>query len=187
MAHGTPPPTGASDNVTEASPDGLNYVFEIAKNEVDTQFRIAERLDAKARGLFALAGAIFAVTQALALRQDVLDELSNGQRDLLVGIAIAAGVMVGLALLATAFATFVKKDKVVESGPLFGWLNELAERTKPEDEVAREAVEAYITLMHRRREQNDGRAKRVIAVEVFCVLAIAVSVAELVIALIGLA
>jgi hypothetical protein len=176
------PPISEGLDVSEASPDGLDYIFQIAKNEVDTQFKISERLDAKARGLFAATGVIFAAAQAIALRKDVLNQLSHNEHTILVVAAIVAGVLVGAALLTTAFATFVRDDKSVKSEPLFEWLTDLRDKRKPDVQVAREAVEGYITLMHRRREANNKRANWLLAVQWFCGLAITASVVELVFA-----
>jgi hypothetical protein len=189
---GGPPNRGdAPKDVDPTRPDGLGYIFEIAKNELDTQFKIAERLDSKARALFTLTAAIFAAAQALALRKDVLTSLSSGEHGTTVTAAIVAGVLVGLALFTTAWAMFVRKEKSVEAQPLFDWLNDLARSDRQEGkdadlEVARSATEAYITLMHRRREQNKGRAKRLVLLQVLCMFAITASLFELLVAVVSL-
>jgi hypothetical protein len=162
----------------------LSYIFEVAKAEVDTQFRISERIDSKARGLFAITAIIFGAAQALSLRPDVLHRLGD-EKDLVVGLAIGAGICTGLALIATAWLLGVRRDKSIESDPLFKWLGDLDEPKKAGD-VPAEVVEAYITLMHRRQEQNVDRARDLIAVQFFCFLAILVSGVQLLVTLGGL-
>src|SRR4051812_46875554 len=61
-----------------ADPDRVrDIVFDIAKGDVDLQFKIAERFDAKARATFAISAGLFTAAQAVALRQDVLDALTK--------------------------------------------------------------------------------------------------------------
>jgi hypothetical protein len=181
------PPSGTHGPAVDDGDDGLKYILDLAKTEVDFQFRVAERLDSKARGLFALAGAIFAAAQALALREDVLNRLSDGDRSHLIKVATIAGVLVGLALLSTAYAIFVRKEKSVESKTLFNWMNQLAQKNITDADVSQRAVQLYVTLMHERQEKNKGRAKVLFFVQVLCLLAIAASVWELIVALHGLA
>jgi len=164
----------------------LNYLWEITKNEVDTQFRIAERIDAKARGLFALTGAIFAATQAFALRKDVLNELSNSNHDALVWIAFGSGFLALVALLTTAFATFRKADKSAESGPLLELLNDWKYDRKDDRELADAVVRGYVTLLGLRRGANVSRSNRLLAVQITCSLAIIASGIELLFAVYGL-
>jgi hypothetical protein len=184
---GDPPPVNPRGPLTGDGDDGLDYILDVAKAEVDFQFRVSERLDSKARGLFALAGAIFAAAQALALRQDVLNRLSSSDRAYLIDVAEIAGVLVGLALLATAFAIFARREKSVESETLFQWMNQLVNENMTHTVVSQKVVQLYITLMHERQKKNKHRARVLIAVQVLCLLAIAASVWELIVALRGLA
>jgi hypothetical protein len=183
---GAPPPEVAGGANQGSSPDSLNYIFEVAKDEVDSQFRISERIDSKARGLFTITAVIFGAAQALALRQDVLNKLGDS-RDTVVTVAIVAGCLVGAALLATAITMFVRSDKSFESQPLFDWLNDLSDDKKPDTDVAYEVVAAYITLMHRRKERNVTRAKWLILVQILCIAGIGASILQLILALDGLA
>jgi hypothetical protein len=166
-------------------PLGLEYLFEITRSEVETQFRISERIDSKARNLFALTAAIFAAAQALALRPDVLRNLEDGRTGLLT-YAIIAGVLVGLALLTTAFTLFARKDKSLEPDPLMDWLNEIDSGDKDEREIAQELISSYITLLRERRARNVDRARDLSFVQFFSVLAIVASMVELIVALGGL-
>jgi hypothetical protein len=195
-AHGSgsakPPPDGAdqppeaSDQApVHASPEGLRYLFEVTKSEVDTQFQIAERIDSKAKALFTITVAIFGAAQALALRQDVLHRLGSS-RDEIVTISIVAGALTALALLATAFALWVRRDSSVEAAPLFGWLNDLDNGAQSGREVSFRIVEAYITLLEERREANKDRARELVLVQILCVVAIGASILQLVAAVGGL-
>jgi hypothetical protein len=163
------PPGVLEEAVAESSPDGLQYLFDVAKSEVDFQFRIAERLDAKARGLFALAAAIFAAAH-----------------DHLLYVAKLAGGSLGLALLATALAIFTRPEKNVKSESLLNWLNDLSTKKTTDLKVSRDAVALYINLMHTRQEGNKWRVRFLWVVQVLCVVAIAISAWELIVALDGL-
>jgi hypothetical protein len=184
---GKPPESDSERPVDNATPDGLNYVYEVTKNELDQQFRISERLDSKARGLFALAAAVFAAAQALALRPDVLEGLGKSDKDHLVHVAtIAGGVLLG-ALLSTAVAIFVRRDKSVEPTVLIDDLNGLAMGTKSDTQVSQSLVSIYISLLDKRQKKNQSRAKLLWLVQILCVAVIAVSAWELILALEGLA
>lgn len=178
-------PVGNRPTEADPPPIGLTYLFEITKNEVETQFRISERIDSKARNLFALTAAIFAAAQAVALRPDVLRHLEDGKAGLLT-YAIVAGVLVGLALLATAVTLFARNDKSVEPDPLMAWLNETDSGEKSEREIAQELISSYITLLRERRDRNIRRARDLVFVQFFSVLAIIASMVELIVALGGL-
>lgn len=184
---GEPPESGSTRPVENATPDGLNYVYEVTKNELDHQFRISERLDSKARGLFALAAAVFAAAQALALRPDVLNALEQSDKDHLVHVATIAGAVLLAALLATAVAIFVRSDKSVEPEILVADLNDLATGTKTDTEVSQSLVAIYISLLAKRQEKNASRAKLLWVVQILCIAVIAVSAWELILALEGLA
>jgi hypothetical protein len=184
---GGPPESGSDRPVENATPDGLNYVYEVTKNELDQQFRISERLDSKARGLFALAAAVFAAAQALALRPDVLEGLGKSDKDHLVEVATIAGGVLLAALLSTVFAIFVRSDKSVEPNVLIDDLNGLAMGTKSGTQVSQSLVSIYISLLDKRQKKNQSRAKLLWLVQILCVAVIAVSAWELILALEGLA
>jgi len=183
---GGKPPTPPSPKVDDASPDGLQFLFEAAKNEVDAQAKITERIDGKARALFALAGVIFAAAQALALRQDVLADLSASAKDDVVDLALVAGGLLAVALLLTAATIFVRREQAVQPAELLRWLNQLQSDQASNDRIAKETVKMYIDLAHDRQRINNGRVSWLHAVQLACVLSIAASTAELLFALSGL-
>src|SRR5207253_969569 len=80
-----------------ATPD-VSIVFEITKAAVDLQFRIAERLDVKARNYFAAAATLYGVAQALVLRDDVRQHLGD-KAGTISALAIASAVVLALALV----------------------------------------------------------------------------------------
>jgi hypothetical protein len=182
---GGDPPTTPRSPTAQSSADGLSYLFQMTQTELDIQFRIAERIDNKARGLFAITAAIFTAAQALALREDILRNLGS-EKDTVMTIAVIAGVLVGLSLLATAWTMFIRRDKRVEADALLDWLGQLEDPQRPNAEISAEMIQAYITLMHRRQEQNVKRASKLTVVQVLCLLAVIASVAELVLAVGGL-
>jgi hypothetical protein len=69
------PPSGETMSTTNPPdpPNPLSLIFEVTKAEVDLQFKLAERFDAKGRGFFTIAAAFFVAAQTIALRADVLD------------------------------------------------------------------------------------------------------------------
>jgi hypothetical protein len=94
--------------------------------------------------------------------------------------------LVGLALLATAFTLFARKDKSLDPDPLMRWLNETDSGEKTEREIAQELISSYITLLRERRTRNVDRARDLSFVQFFSLLAIVASILELIVALGGL-
>lgn len=156
----------------------VTTVFEIAKADVDTQFRIAERFDTKARAFFTIAAALFTAAQAVALRPDVLSALDQHNRSTVLAWAIVAGCVLTVALLATALATMLKKDVVVDPDELRRMFNAADQPWKTE-----ELVSYYMDLMERRQNANEGRRQRLYAAQLLCGASIMASAVELLVAL----
>lgn len=77
--------------------EDINYVLDVAREALSHEFEVSERLDAKARGQMTLAGAWFAIVQAvagIALRDGAISDAWGAA---VVGTAVLAAIALGWA------------------------------------------------------------------------------------------
>lgn len=92
------PDRPASDDVPGMSKEGgdggrdLSNALTVLRARVDEEFRVAERLDAKARQAFALAAGFFAVVQTVAFGSYQSGGINSDERIWLLGVVIFAGL-----------------------------------------------------------------------------------------------
>jgi hypothetical protein len=90
------PPHGTFPSAAEDGED-LSYVLDVARDALAHEFQVSERLDAKARGQMTLAGAWFAVVQAVAGVALANSAISNAWGAAVVGSATIAAASLGWA------------------------------------------------------------------------------------------
>jgi hypothetical protein len=183
---GAAPLAGPRGLTLPPSPEGFRYLVEVTRAEIDTQLDIAERTDAKARARFAIAAAIFIAAQMLVLCGNTLTSLGGG-KTLLLDVAVIAGILVGLALMAIAVTTFARRDRRFESAPLRRWLGGLKELASSEAEISARIVQPYKALMRERQANGLARARRLRWIQALWLIATLVSLIELLAALQALA
>ncbi|MDW5595938.1 hypothetical protein VSS74_16435 [Conexibacter stalactiti] len=159
-------------------PKALSFIFETAKADVDLQFRIAERYDAKLRGSFAVAAALFTAVQAVALRQDVINALTDAEKDRVLRWAVYAAITLVAALVVSLIGSLPKRDKQFSPDALITHLQHADEPYRAE-----RVVESMIGLMDTRQRANVHRKWRTLVSQVVCVAAMVLSGVELLIAL----
>lgn len=174
------PPSGETMSTTNPPdpPNPLSLIFEVTKAEVDLQFKLAERFDAKGRGFFTIAAAFFVAAQTIALRADVLDALKPDQKDTILTIACFAAAALGLGMFALWALTRPSADMEYDA-------ERLRERLTKADEpfAVDHMLNSYISLLHVRQHANQTRRRRLSYVQVDGLIVIAICSAELVIAL----
>jgi len=92
------PPQGDFRSAEENGRE-INYVLDAARDSISQEFQIAERLDAKARGQMTLAGAWFAIVQAVA-------GIALRDNSLAPGWSAAVVASAGLAALSLGWAFY---------------------------------------------------------------------------------
>lgn len=175
------PPRQPALSVSPAPPDPpsddvLKAVLDITKAELDTEFKIAERYEAKARAFFGFAVLLFGVAQAFVLRSD-FDALSlSRSNDLEVAIMVA-GVAFAVCLVAIMVATLQRGDRNFDDARLFAI-------TRDPSTDMQSVVQEYIALLGERRRANRERLNRLRVAQVVAVGATAATAVEFVLAVI---
>jgi hypothetical protein len=162
----------------EPSPE-LAGLFQAAQFQVDFQLKMAERLDAKARGLAAMTTAFAAAAQAYALQGGVLGTHHHTLKWFVVGVALAAVVAFGCALVATAYSVFLQGEKEIEPVLLMAMIEPAALGDR---HTALDLVHWHLDLAYDRKLQNDARASRMRVAQVLCLATLVLCVAEVVLA-----
>lgn len=164
-----------SDSLSEE----LKRVLDVGESAIAHQFQVAERLDAKARGLVALAGAWFAVTQAVA---GVAYSSKPGTVWLvLLLIATLAG---GLALVATFFFCYrVWTPRVEQELTHSGFRQLVDEALERDPALIDELVNFYQRVIGYRRQNNKDRVKNLKHAQKAWWVAVSLTFSELIFAL----
>jgi hypothetical protein len=171
------PESGGHTNVSKLPPDPpdepvLKALLDVTKAEIDTEFKISERYDSKARTFFGFAGGLFGVTQAFVLRSD-FDDLSKAHEHTLKLTIIASCIGFIGALLGVIGATLQSKDNNFDAKRLFSMAR--SSKTRLED-----VVQEYSVLLGERRKNNGHRLTRLHWCQVACALSLAVTAIEFV-------
>lgn len=161
-------------------PGDAGKVVEALKSSSDQELTIAERLASKARQAFALGAGVFVVAQTVAFGSFNVGKISAREQHWIIGLAIAAIVVLGLAAVAT-----LKADATVTSGdlPLEKLEADLNAAYEGDEDVVGRLGGYYLGVVRTRREANKTRrrwygwARRAVTLSLF------VTTAELVVAL----
>lgn len=154
----------------------LQLAIEQLRARVDEEFRISERLDAKARGAFALAAGFFAVIQTVAAPTFGDGGVALGLRGLLAGVAVVAGgAVVGAAWLLVRHMELGSEDDLKPSA-----IERWAKESSDEHYVGRKLVVELARVAEDRFEKNKGRADRYRDLQNCVVAAIGVTGLELI-------
>jgi len=129
----------------------LEQAITVLRARIDEEFRIAERLDAKSRQIFALAAGFFAVVQTVTFGSFAQNQITSTDRQ----IMLAATVIAGLALIGVAYrlvrgeTTLLENDIKPES--IVAWCNE----SKGDPEYLPARLVSELSLVARCRSQNN--------------------------------
>jgi hypothetical protein len=137
--------------------DDLEPVISVARAAVDHQSQIPERLESKARGQLTIAGAWFAVVQAVAAKAFDIDGLANAWIWVIGGLAALGGI----ALLVTAWLAAqvwrLRPGGEIDPDSLILMANEI--RHQPEIDVQGRLVSHYADVLDDRMTSNSERAR----------------------------
>jgi hypothetical protein len=154
--------TYESDSARDPAADGALLLAALT-SDVDGEFKLAERLDAKIQRSATFAGGFFALVQAAAITSLLKSAaFTRTERTVLL---IAA--LVALLGLAGAGLALLQQEKLERAGRLpLGELQRLVDHTfgdRPRDEsinVTRDLIRIYSAMARERRVANDKRAAR---------------------------
>ncbi len=162
----------------ERDDPSISIVFEMVKAAIDLQFKIAERIDAKIRAYFGFAATIYAVAQAIVLKNDVHTRLGS-KAGTVSGLAIAATALLVVALFTavSALRTMDEQDVSEEN------LRKLLRRAYTGDRKAgSEGVNLLIGQLNRRKATNKVREHRLWAVIITVAAATLIAILEVALA-----
>jgi len=172
------PPSQRGHGAEEEGTPSLHLVYDMVKTGIDMQFKISERLDAKARNYLAAAATVYAVAQGLVLNSDVRNRI-GGRADELEVLAVIAAATLLASLVATLFAIRSRAEKEIPSETL----RALAKSAYEEDSTTdANAVNLLIGVLDRRKVQNAARNRALTVVMWTAGFATLVSCLELILA-----
>ena len=143
---------------------------------------IAERLASKARQAFALGAGVFVVAQTVAFGSFDVKKISTREQHWIIGLAIAAVLVLGIAAVAT-----LQADATVTSGdlPLGDLENDLNAAYAGDQEVVGRLGGYYLGVVRTRRDANTTRRRWYGRARWLVTLSLLATTVELVFALIS--
>jgi len=135
-------------------PEAVSEVLNAARAAVEQEFAIAERLDAKARGLVTLAGQWFAVAQAVSAVAFATKDAEDWMLFAVGGTALAGAVTLGL-LFVFCWRVWQVRDQpaVTPNG-----LMQMHATAASDPEAAKLLVQHYAAILRDRRAPNKKRS-----------------------------
>lgn len=171
--------TPASSGSGPGSGDA-GQVLDTLRASADQELTIAERISAKARQAFALAAGVFVVAQTVAFNSFQVANLGGTERRWMFGLAI-----VSVAILSVAAFFTIKTDSTFASGdlPLAAMEDDLNAAYDGDDQVIGRLGGYYLGVVRSRRSANTTRRRWYGRTRATVVLALATTMAELVVSL----
>jgi hypothetical protein len=176
------PPKNPSPIPSPRPDDGrqLGLLLDAAKDMLDEEFSRGDRIEAKSRHAFSVAGALFAVVMATTagVLNALLDEsdVHGWVYPVLGGAALASIVALGFALSRTLQVQKLRKADALDPSTIRDYVD-WAERGHPA--VAKNLIQTYARLLESRREGNGERSEALKAATWFCIAAAAASLVQL--------
>ncbi len=170
----TPPPPAPHD--VQASDRQVGYMLDTARFLLDEQFKVAERLDNKARGLAIITAGFFAATLAAALGVAARSNVATGW---VIAIAIGGGIAaVGLAkaLWSTAAAVKVTPENFIGVARL---QKDSSWAYQGHPLVGKNLIDLTLSVAADRVEENQKRSGRVKTAGCWCLTSTAATTLEL--------
>jgi hypothetical protein len=143
-----------------------------------------ERLENKTRAVVTIAGAYFAIVQtAVFSSSGTLGELKGAGLAWTVGIAIGAVISLGIAIVAAVKQQWTRKHRSLPAPKMGQEILDLMDGKLSEREVLRTMSGRYSRITKIRRAANDQRVKQFNEAGAFSLLAVILTTAELIVAL----
>jgi hypothetical protein len=181
-AHGDDHSAAPSSGEAREGPQDVSLLVDALKSSAAQEFSIAERLTAKTRQTFALAVGFFTIVQTVAFNSFAQAEISDAEKTRMLVLAISA-----IACLALAAATTVRADALVASADLD--TDEIKRFLKSayagDKDIPARLAESYMTIVDTRRKANAVRRDRYRSTVWVAGLSIAITTAELILALVS--
>jgi len=174
----------------DSSATQLSILLDAATALIDEEFKRSERLDAKSRNMVTVAGAFFAVVQAVVvgfINETLGATATQGASPFILWLAVAAGVAtlgLGIALVWSYEAWKLRSDETLKVKTIRDYRDAAYEGNPV---VGAKLVDAYAWIAEKRREVNEERAKAVDAAAIACMGAMALIAAELALAFVAVA
>lgn len=150
----------------------------MTRDGLDLQFKVAERIDSKVRGYVGFSTAVFAVAQALALREDVRQALGSFELIFQLLVIGSAGLLL-VTLGSAVWALLPQREADVPIETLRAYLRRAHSGSL---EAGTEAVNFMIGQLERRRSKNTERNGRLRVVVVLVAVSAVASILEIAIA-----
>jgi hypothetical protein len=167
---------------TGSGPSGAGMIVDALKSSADQELTIAERLAGKARQAFALGAGVFVVAQTVAFGNFEASKITTREQRWIIGMAIGAVVLLGLAAIAT-----LKADAPVVSGdlPLAKLEDDLNAAYDGDQDVIGRLGGYYLGVVKTRRAANASRVRWYKHARLAVVASLLATVAELIFALVA--
>jgi hypothetical protein len=165
-----------------ASLEDAAKIVDVLRGMADQEFHIAERISSKARQAFALAAAVFTIAQTIAFGNFETANLTVREEHRILALAISAIVFLFVAVLLTiqADATFRSRDL-----PLDKLESDLNAAYEGDRDVLGRLGSYYLGVVRTRRRANTKRRRWYQASRWVVAVALAITVAELIVSLLG--
>jgi hypothetical protein len=134
--------------------DDAGMIVGALKSLAEQEFTVAERLTSKARQAFALGAGFYVVTQSIAFGSFDASRLTAREHQWVLGLSIAAAVLLGVAGLAS-----LRADAPVSSGdlPLARLEDDLNAAYEGDPDVVGRLGSYYLGVVTSRRKANAAR------------------------------
>jgi hypothetical protein len=167
---------------TESSPPDAGKILDVLRASADQEMTIAERLSGKARQAFALAAAVFTISQTVAFGNFDASQLSGHEKHWMILLAIVAVVALGFAVFST-----IKADVTVDSRdlPLAALEDDLNAAYAGDPDVIGRLGSYYLGVVKTRRDANAVRRAWYTRTRIVVSISLVATLSELIFALVA--
>lgn len=134
-------------------PATLSEVLATARAALDQEFHIAERLDAKARGLVTLAAQWFGIAQAVSAVAFTTKQPHDWMLWTVGGTALAGGIALGALCIYCWHVWRVRDEPAISPAGLL----QMHDAATQKPEAAKLLVQHYASMLRDRRKTNNAR------------------------------
>jgi hypothetical protein len=169
------------EDVARRSATDLANGLAVVRDRVDAEFRTAERYDAKVRQALAIASGFFVVAQASAFANFGYSGVTSSERLLILATALLTAGSLAVTAVRAYCSEDLQEEEAMKPQSVFALL-----QNRPEDGMASAyLIFALGEVAERRVQGNYSRAVQVKRVFAAAQLTLALSVVELVVALVA--
>lgn len=165
-----------------SGPPDAGKILDVLRASADQELAIAERLSGKARQAFALAAAVFTISQTVAFGNFDTARLSTNEKHWIIALAIIAVVALGIAVFST-----IQADTTVDSRdlPLAALEDDLNATYEGDPDVIGRMGSYYLGVVKTRRDGNMMRRSWYQRTRVIVSVSLVATLSELIFALVA--